>query len=436
MSSYIDMNQPRLYFSGLDDNNIGSMRVLSETASDYPEAISFSSGAPYEEDFDYEDLKLCLDAFKRYFVAKTGNEDSFVRKMFHYSDVSGFTRDIVADYISTLDDVYVTEDHVMLTNGFQEALLVALRGLCGSKDDVLLSVNPAYVGVYGAARMLDIHVEGVFDDGNLISNIKRACTSLGERGKRAFALYVNPDNNNPRGVSMTLADRRELLKIADEYDLFILEDNPYRIFSPEETRLPSLKYLDDSGRVIVLGSFSKSVFPGARLGYIYTDQMLPGTDDLMVERFTPIKSMYSVGTSSLSQAVVAGALLSPEYGLWARIERARKAYLHRLDLVVRQLEHHFPPSQWEQHHVAWEVPEAGFFIVLKVGFDADIASMRSSAKNFGVSWAPMRMFYQGLGGEHEIRLGFSNLNDESIVEGIARFARFNKSMVEVNDAVL
>ena len=417
------------YFVGIDDGKMDSMRVLSETAGEYPEAVSFSSGAPYGEDFVYSDLSLCLRAFEEHIYSHKGNADNLIRKMFHYSDVNGFIGEVVAQYIQKLEGVNAKSEHIMITNGFQEALLIVLRGLCSSKDDVLLSIDPAYVGVFGAAKMLDIDIRGVQQDAHLITNIDTACDIVEQKGGRVFGLYVNPDNNNPSGVSMSLTDRYDLIECAERRGFFILEDNPYRIFSKNPDEWPSLKKLDKVGCVISLGSFAKSIFPGARLGYIVAEQYLKGSKAPISSRFTAIKSMYSVGTSSLSQAVVAGAIVSSEYDLDKRIERARDAYLHRLKVIIRELEVHFPASKYAEHRVKWVQPNGGFFVVLSVGFKATLELMRKSAREFGVSWAPMHMFYLEKGGEYEIRLGFSNLNEDQIVEGIRRFAAFNGTVV-------
>ncbi|PZP35434.1 MAG: GntR family transcriptional regulator [Kocuria rhizophila] len=422
------------YFDGVDDRQMDSMRVLSETAAEFPQAISFSSGAPFDRNYSLNDLQMCLNAYCRHVASNSEMEPALLRNLFHYSDVNGFIRQEIVDYLRIEEGLDVEVDELMMTNGFQEGLLVVLRGLKTSSADVFLCAEPVYVGVTGAARMLDIPVVGIPQGPNGITSeqVTAAVEKVNSDGGRVMGVYVNPDNSNPSGTSMPLEERHAMLNAASELEFFLIEDNPYRIFSPEAEIAPSLKSLDWDKRVISIGSFAKSVFPGARLGYVYADRLI-GNDPVdaapMAKRFSAIKSMYSVGTSSLSQAVVAGALISEEFGYRNRIDQAREAYLNRLNVTLNALEEHFPPSEVAHHGVSWTPPAGGFFVVINTAFDANFDAMRESASAFAVSWAPMRMFYTLGGGEKAIRLGFSNLTPERISEGIRRLAQFNAHLL-------
>lgn len=429
------MADPLALFDVLDSELMDSMRVLSETAAEFPEAISFSSGAPYDADYAFDDLTRLVD---EYVSAADGPAERarLRRRLFHYTNVAGFIGSEIADYLRTYEDIVVDPRAIVVTNGFQEALLLTLRALKTSDRDVLLIAEPVYVGVPGAAAMLDLPVVGVRQgpSGVTAAGVAEAAAYVAASGRRVVGLYVNPDNNNPTGSTVPLAEREAILRVAGAHGFPVLEDNPYRMFSPEGAAVPSFRLLDRDGSVIVLGSFAKSVFPGARVGFVVGEQVTASGVSLAA-KVSAVKSMVSVGTSSVSQAIVAAAISSPSYDLAGRIERARHGYLTRRDATVAALEHHFPAEESTRHGVTWSRPHGGFFIVLDTPHQLGLPEMRRSAGEFGVSWAPMRLFYTGEGGETSARLGFSNLDPQAIDAGIERLARFHAALSAEREAV-
>ncbi|EST23912.1 hypothetical protein N566_25270 [Streptomycetaceae bacterium MP113-05] len=422
------LNRDELH-PGIADPAMDSMRLLSETALKFPDALSFSSGAPYDGGFDLAGLSASVDRYIRHLRADGLPERHITRLMFQYGPVNGFIREDVARVLKHDEGIDVPAEAIMITHGFQEAALVALRGLFASPDDVLLSVSPAYVGMPGAARMLDIPVKGITEGPHGLEPdaVVAAVRAVRAEGRRPRALYLVPDFSNPSGTVVPLAARHRLLEVAAQEDLLILEDNPYGLFAREGEEMPTLKSLDTTGHVLYLGSFAKTAFPGARLGYLVADQPVTGPDGtrrMLAEELSKAKSMYTVGTSSLSQAAVAGMLVDCGYDLRSATRELTAIYLERLDTVLESLTEHFPPEQYAEHGVRWNVPRGGFFLTVEVGFVADLASMERCARDYRVSWAPMSMFHLQEGGERALRLGFSNLDPADIREGVARLARF------------
>jgi (S)-3,5-dihydroxyphenylglycine transaminase len=405
-----------------------SMRLLAETAIKFPDALSFSAGAPYDGNHDLAKLPYYLDRYLRHLREQGVAEKRIEKLLFQYGPVNGFIQDEVARMLKQDEHIDVPAAAVMLTNGCQEALLVALRGLYSSPDDVLLTSIPAYVGILGAARMLEIPVQGVTEgpDGLDPDEIAAAARSARAAGRKPVALYVIPDFSNPAGTRMSLETRRRLLKMAAEEHLLILEDNAYGLFARDGDELPTLKSMDTNGSVIYIGSFAKSAFPGARLGFLVADQTVTGPDGvrMLAEDLSKAKSMFSIGTSSLSQAIVGGILVEHDYNLRAATRELAEVYLERLTSTVDSLTAHFPPDRYERHRVRWNVPQGGFFLTVEVGFRADLAAMERCARDYGVSWAPMSMFFPEGGGDNLMRLGFSTLAPTDIREAIARLARF------------
>jgi (S)-3,5-dihydroxyphenylglycine transaminase len=415
--------------AAIGDPQMDSMRMLSETAMRFPAALSFSSGAPYDGTHDPATLPVYLDRYLRH-LREGGVPEQRIRKLlFQYGPVNGFIREEVARNLRQDEGIDVPADAVMITSGCQEAMLVALRGLITGPQDVLLTVSPAYVGILGAARMLDVPLVGVPEgpDGLDPDTLAAAVADVRASGRRPVAVYLIPDFSNPSGTVVPLAARHRLLELAQRERLVVLEDNPYGLFARDGEQLPTMKSLDRHGSVLYLGSFAKTAFPGARLGYLVADQPVSGPGGsvrTLAEELSRAKSMFTVGTSSLSQAVVGGMLVEHDYDLRTATRATAAVYAERLDTTLAALAAHFPPERHAEHGVSWNTPRGGFFLTVEVPFVADLAAMERCARDFGVSWAPMSMFHVGGGGDRAMRLGFSNLAPDDIREGVARLARF------------
>ncbi|MFH9012605.1 PLP-dependent aminotransferase family protein [Streptomyces sp. NPDC017943] len=418
--------------AGIVDPDMDSMRLLSETAMKFPDALSFSSGAPHDGTHDLTKLSYYVDRYLTHLRDQGVPEQRITRLHFQYGPVNGFIQDEVVRMLAKDEGIEVPPEAVMITHGFQEAALIALRGLFRSPDDVLLCVSPAYVGIRGAARMLDIPVKGITEgpSGLEPEAVAAAVRAVRAEGRRPTALYLVPDFSNPSGTVVPLEARRRLLELAAEEGFTILEDNPYGLFASDEERLPTLKALDTRGDVVHLGSFAKSAFPGARLGFLVGDRTVVGEDGVrrtLAQELSKAKAMFTVGSSSLSQAAIGGILVDAGHDLRSATRELAAVYKERLAATLDALAEHFPPEHYAEHQVRWNRPRGGFFLVVEVPFEADLAAMERSARDHGVSWAPMSMFHLDGGGERALRLGFSNLTPGAIREGVARLAGFIKA---------
>src|ERR1035441_2026749 len=307
-------------------------------------------------------------------------------------------------------------------------MFLVLRALIRGPQDVLLVASPCYVGITGAARLLEIGLTAVEEreDGFHCADLEAAVRAAKARGHRPRAFYVVPDHSNPSGATMSLETRHALLHLATRHDFLILEDSPYRLVSPGR-QLPTLKSLDRQGGVVQLGSFSKTVFPGARVGFVVADQPVvddAGHIDLRADELAKIKSMITVNTSPLSQAAVAGMLLAAGGGVRALNSETAAYYGNAMRSTLRQLDKCFPADHRTALPVRWNKPSGGFFLTVRVPFRADNAALTRSAQDFGVIWTPMSYFYPEGGGDCNIRLSISYLTEAEISEGIARLARF------------
>ncbi|MFD3588194.1 PLP-dependent aminotransferase family protein [Streptomyces sp. NPDC058683] len=404
------------------------MNFLNEITSRYPQAISFAPGRPYDGFFDTSQIFQHIQRYLDH-LADNGNSPEEIRDaMFQYGPTAGRIRALIAESLRRDEGIDVAPESIVVTVGCQEAMLLAVRALIADRDDVLLVASPCYVGITGVARLLDVELVPVEEqeDGLRCADLEQAILAQHARGRRPRAFYVVPDHSNPSGTTMPLRTRHELLELADRHDILVLEDSPYRLVGGGQ-RLPTLKALDRRRRVVHLGSFSKSLFPGARLGFAVADQPVTDTADrigLLADELAKIKSMVTVNTSPLSQAAVAGMLLAGG-GQAAGLNNETSAfYQEAMRSTLRHLERRFPPAVREALHVRWNEPSGGFFLTVRVPFRADNEALARSAQDFGVIWTPMSYFYPQGGGDFSIRLSTSYLTQKDIGEGVERLGDY------------
>ncbi len=175
--------------------------------------------------------------------------------------------------------------------------------------------------------------------------------------------------------------------------------------------------------MIYLGSFAKTCFPGARLGYVLADQLV-GDGTLLADQLAKIKSMTTVNTPSLSQAVIGGMLVRANCRLRDANRDTIRFYRNNLRLLLAELDRHFPAARRAELGLGWNTPGGGFFVVLTVPFAADAAALARSADEYGVLWTPMRPFHCDGGGTRQLRLSCSYVAPDVLVEGVARLAAF------------
>ena len=423
----VELSRADLHVS-VSDPVATSMNFLNEIAGRYPDAISLAAGRPYDGFYSTEDVQRYLGSYVDHLRAGGLSEERVRGRLLQYGRTNGQLGSLIATMLEIDEGIVVPPDSVMVTAGCQEAMIIALRALCPGPDDVVLVAEPCYVGLTGAARILGVDVVPVPEssaglDPETVAAVAREVRAA---GKRPRALYLVPNFSNPSGISLPVATRRRLLDVAGEQDLLLLEDDPYGLFGLDDEPRPALKSLDTEQRVLYLGSFAKSCFPGARVGFLVADQTVVGTDGtrtLLADEMSAVKSMLTVNTSPISQAVIGGVLI--ESGCSLRVANRDKVAFYRNNLrtMLTALDEHFPAAKrGEGGGVRWNVPRGGFFAVVDLPFEADEKLLQLSAEQFGVLWTPMRFFYSD-GGTHSVRLSCSYLEPEQIAEGVHRLSR-------------
>ncbi|HEY6794443.1 MAG TPA: aminotransferase class I/II-fold pyridoxal phosphate-dependent enzyme [Kineosporiaceae bacterium] len=404
-----------------------TMNFLNEITTRHPDAISFAPGRPLEDFFESEQLFRWLRRYLDHLAGLGRSEVQIRTALFQYGATAGQVRDLVARALAD-DGITADPADIVVTVGAQEAMFLTVRALFSSPLDVLLVASPCYVGITGVARMLDITLAEIPEgpDGLSAAAFERAVADVRARGQRPRACYLVPDYSNPSGNTVPLQERYALLEVAAKHGVILVEDSPYRLIGCAEP-LPPLKALDPARCVVQIGSFAKSAFPGARLGYLLADQEVvdgEGKRTRLAEEISKLKSMVTVNTPSLSQAVVGGLLLESEFRLRARNAAASAAYDANLTAVLDTLGRLFPERGLATHGVSWNRPSGGFFLGVNVPFAADEVAVAVSAERYGVIWTPMRYFHPSGGGENVIRLAWSYLTRQRAVEGVERLAAF------------
>jgi 2-aminoadipate transaminase len=244
------------------------------------------------------------------------------------------------------------------------------------------------------------------DDGIDVEGLEREIQRLEAAGTPPRFIYTIPTFNNPAGTSMTLERRRALLDIAARHGVPIIEDDAYRDLRFEGEPLPTLHALDRDGLVIRLGTFSKIVAPGVRLGFVLADAAV-------TERVLAFKAE---GSTNGFASMVVGTFMKTG-GLAAHIQTLRAAYRERRDAMYEALAREMPAG------VTWTRTQGGFFLWLTVPARADMGKVNAkAAEERIVALAGTECFPDGRG-THNLRLAFSLQPPEKIAEGIRRLGR-------------
>jgi 2-aminoadipate transaminase len=302
-------------------------------------------------------------------------------------------------------------DELLVTSGSQQGLDLVGRVLVTPGDTVLVEL-PAYTGAISAFTNAQAHVVGVMQDqdGINLDNLDEVCMRERRAGRRVTLLYLVPNFQNPTGVLLSQAKRQRLVEWAERRDVLIIEDDPYGSLyfgdvSVEDTR--AIRSYDDGGRVIYLSSFSKTLAPGFRVGWM----VAPAT---LTDRFEIAKQSADLMTGSLDQRVVQELL---RQGTLDRIAPAlRELYQRKRDVMERSLEANIG------NDLQWSTPKGGFFLWATLPEGIDDLTLLSRALDRRLVVVVGSAFYVNGTGHNRIRLSFSSCTENRIEEGVQRLA--------------
>ncbi len=414
----------------LRDAQLDVLNFLNNTASAFPAAVSFSAGMPHDDYFAVKDAIGLVPVFVET-LAKDKNisAESLFNSFAQYGETFGLITDHVARFLQNDLGIPASKHDILMTAGCQEAITICLHGLFDRSKDVLLVTDPTFTGVTGLARMLDIQtvpipcVDGFPD----LRYLRQQLGELNNRGKRAKAFYVISSFNNPLGTTMSISFREELLELSREYSVFLIEDDSYSLFRYDGEELPALAQLDGLDHVLYLSSFSKTLFPGIRTGFIASRHRLKdssGTEFPLIQELAKVKSFISINTSPITQAIVGGVLIENNYSLRAYVAHKLSYYKKKRDLFMECLDKAFPGENQEKSLIKWNHPSGGFFVTLSLPFEFGKDELLECAEQFGVVCCPMSFFSVTGSNKSMLRLAFSYCDENEIEEGLMRLASY------------
>lgn len=409
---------------------------LNDVQFKFPKAISFAAGQPDENYFEIENHLSKFDLFINHVVSKTGVDRlKVINSVGQYNKTKGIINDILAEHLKTDESIFLTEDDLIVTVGAQEAFSVILSTICNHTTDVVLVEDPSYIGVSSFAKVFDFTIAGVETDieGINLEALKNKIVKINGGGQKVKLLYVIPDYQNPSGFCMPIGNRLALLELAEQYNFLIIEDSVYNSFTYAQKRNPTLKSLDKNKRVIFVGSFSKSLFPGLRLGFIGADQKVEnnmGETVPLIDQMAKVKALLTNNTPTINQAILGGVLLDHNYSLQEWSKPKYESYKIKKNRLLDSLNIHIGQfcDSWSEG-IYWNEPDGGFFVKMTVPFEITSGRIYECAEKFSVIFCPMKYFYLENGGEFELRLTFSNLSLDAIDEGVKQLASYFKSVI-------
>ena len=355
---------------------------------------SFAGGYPSAETFPMEEIRRTMSEVI----------DKYGSKAFQYGATQGVPelREEVAKRCG------VTVDRVQITSSSQQGIDVCTRVLV-NPGDVILTSSPSYLGALQSFRSYRADIRGVKHNADLNAfeqAYEDVIAKVLEEGKEIKLLYMIPDFQNPSGESLTLEERKMLVKLAKKHDFLIVEDSPYRELRYEGEHIPTMYSLDPD-RVIHLGSFSKIFAPGFRLGWAIAHPEI-------LDKIYVCKQSLDLCPPIFDQYVAAEFLASGR--LDENLLKSIELYKGKRDLLLGLLEEYMPEG------VSWTHPEGGLFLFLTMPEGFDAVKFYDKALDAGVAYVAGEFFHPDGCGKNTMRMNFSFMSPEKITEGVKLLA--------------
>jgi 2-aminoadipate transaminase len=371
-----------------------------------PEVISLAGGLPDTSTFSAEDFSALM--------TRVGVEDA--ARALQYGPTEGL--DEVKDpivQVMAAEGMEVEPDDLLVTTGGQQVIDLVCKTLI-DPGDVVIAEGPTYPGAVPAfvSYQADVVQVEMDEDGMRIDVLEEELARLDAAGRSPKFIYTIPSFQNPAGVTMSLDRRRRLVEIAHRRELLVLEDNPYGMLRYEGEPLPTLYSLDGGEFVIYLGTFSKILSPGLRLGW--TAAPRPVLDKLNLG-----KGATDLCSSPLAQLFVRQYFAERDWLTYVR--KLTGVYRRRRDIMLEALAEHFP------REATWTRPQGGLFIWARLPEFIDTTDLLARALREHVAFVPGRAAYLDGRGGSEMRLNFSGVGDDAIREGIRRIGEVVREQV-------
>lgn len=380
-----------------------AIREILKFTSD-PEVISFAAGNPAPEAFPVEDVRR---------ISKDILEENPILAL-QYSVTEGYTplRNVLKERMKEQGNFNPNSDELIITSGAQQSNELAAKVLCNEGDTIICEA-PSFIGSLNAFKSYNVNLVGVEldDDGINIEKLEETIKS----NKNTRLIYLIPNFQNPTGLTMSLEKRKRVYELAEKYDIFILEDNPYGDIRFAGEDIQSIKSMDKSGRVIYSGTFSKVLAPGIRVGYCVAPKEI-------ISKIIVCKQVSDVHTNIWAQ-ILAERFLST-CDMENHLKDIRKIYKHKCELMLSEIEKNFSSK------VKFTKPEGGLFIWCTLPSDCDMMEFcKRAVSEFKVAVVPGTAFtINETDKTTSFRLNFSTPTDEQIVKGCELIGKLSKEM--------
>jgi 2-aminoadipate transaminase len=377
-----------------------------------PEVISLAGGLPDTSTFPPQSFAAQMTRIAQESAAEA----------LQYGPTEGFeeTKDCICEVMAAEGMLPDPEDLIVTTGG-QQAIDLVTKTLV-DPGDVVICEAPTYPGAVPVfcSYQADVRQVEMDGDGMRIDLLEELLDELRAEGRRPKFIYTVPTFQNPGGVTLSLERRARLVELARLHELLVVEDNPYGLLRYEGEALPPLYQLDGGDFVIYLGTFSKILSPGIRLGWAVAPPPV-------LEKIVLGKGATDLCTSSLTQFFVRQYFA--EGGWKDYVADLVDLYRGRRDTMLEALAEHFPAE------ATWSEPDGGLFIWATLPSYIDTEDLLAKALRSNVAFVPGRAAYVDDRGKNSMRLNFSGVNDAEIREGIARIGRVIREQVELYESL-
>ncbi|MFZ6727218.1 PLP-dependent aminotransferase family protein [Undibacterium sp. MH2W] len=363
-----------------------------------PEVISFAGGLPSPDTFPVERMKAAFDK-----VLSTQGKSAL-----QYGPTDGYAplREFIADSLST-PDCKILPEQILMVSGSQQGLDLLGKVLIDEGSKILVE-TPSYLGALQAFSVYQPQFESVdTDEHGLIP------ASVAAKGEGARLMYALPNFQNPTGRTLSIERRMELVDTCARMGIPLIEDNPYGDLCYSGEPLPKMLNMNPDG-VIYMGSFSKVLTPGIRLGYVVGPAPL-------IRKLEQAKQAADLHTAQLTQMVVYEVI--KDGFLAEHIPTIRSLYASQCNVMLEAMTKFFPES------VTWTRPLGGMFIWVTLPAHIDSQSLLDEAIAQNVAFVPGGPFYANEAAKNTLRLSFVTVSPERINEGIEKLGKLIKAKI-------
>ncbi|QKQ99710.1 PLP-dependent aminotransferase family protein [Metallosphaera tengchongensis] len=369
--------------------------------------ISFAGGLPDPSTFPVEDIK------------KITNEilESKSSQALQYTATAGVSelREQLVSFSNLRGISNITQNNIFVSVGSQEALYILFNVLVNPGDHVFVE-KPTYLTALNVLRTRrpEFHGVPISERGPDLHEMERQLKNLQSEGKKVKLLYIIPTAQNPAGTTMYMEDRKYVMELASKYDFLVVEDDAYGFLVFDGDNPPPLKALDKEGRVIYLGTFSKILSPGLRLGWIVADEEI-------IREVELFKQNVDLHTPSFNQFIAAEAIRKGV--IQNNLPKVKSLYKEKRNQMLSAMDVYFPSN------VKRTRPVGGMFVFVWLPGNLNTTQLLQQAMMQGVAYVPGNSFYYDYSGTNTMRINYSFPSKEEINKGIEILGNLIKSKI-------